>query len=362
MTGSDETPTRAASAIDSWAPSRTTEHCRTKRARPLQAGREARARLDGDRDHRADDGAGNRAADQRHVLPHDRRHRRDGQRERETGGDGARPAAERRGAGRARTVVGGRGPRAPRGRGEPGAAGAARSVAGDDAGQSWPFQGRQDADLREGSRPCRGTSYPCNSGLTGEPGNAVTMSETVHDLGALRALREVGRQGSIAAAARGARRLAAGAVRPDADPGAGDGHHRCSPARRPGRTSPSRAGSSSAGPRTCSTPPTGSRRGCGPSGPGCRTGWPSPPARPSPSTWCRTGWSSCAASSRRRAAPGRPGRQAARRAPGRRAGTGVPADRRRAHRRQLHRGHRAGQGRARSGSASSRPRTCPPTW
>ena len=30
MTGSEETPTRAASAIESWAPSRTTEHCRTK--------------------------------------------------------------------------------------------------------------------------------------------------------------------------------------------------------------------------------------------------------------------------------------------------------------------------------------------
>ena len=123
-----------------------------------------------------------------------------------------------------------------------------------------------------------------------------TMSEAVHDLGALRALRE----GAGTGPSPPLRRCSASRSRrcgPDADPGAGDERH---PARPPpsGSHLTEQGASSSAGPRTCSTPPTGSRRGCGRSGQACRTGWRSPRARPSPSTWCRTGWSSCASSSR----------------------------------------------------------------
>ncbi len=62
-----------------------------ERAAELHAGREPRAGLDHQSDDRADDRAGNGAADQRHVLPDDRRHRGDGDRQGETGGDTARP-------------------------------------------------------------------------------------------------------------------------------------------------------------------------------------------------------------------------------------------------------------------------------
>ena len=56
--------------------------------------------------------------------------------------------------------------------------------------RSWPLRSRPGSELRKAAKP--GSGYKLRLYL---------MTETVHDLGALRALREVGRQGSIAAAA-----------------------------------------------------------------------------------------------------------------------------------------------------------------
>ena len=82
----------------------------------------------------------------------------------------------------------------------------------------------------------------------------------------------------------GARRLPAGAVRADAHPGTRHGRD----AARPHALgiAPHRAGPGwwSAGPKTCSTPPTAWTPACARSGRGCPTGSRSPPARRSPST------------------------------------------------------------------------------
>ncbi len=100
ITGSDATPTRAASAIESWVPSSTTEHCSTNVLAYLTPGASRSPGLMRERDDRADHGTGDGAADQRHVLPDDGGHGGDGDREREAGEDGPRLSGiDRAGAG-----------------------------------------------------------------------------------------------------------------------------------------------------------------------------------------------------------------------------------------------------------------------
>ena len=106
MTGSEDTPTLAASAIESCAPSRTTEHCKTKVLAHFTPGAKLAPSLTTIA-MTVPMTAGNRAADQRHVLPYDaRRHCRDGK-HREPGGDGLRAAGSTAQAG---GVAGNKGP------------------------------------------------------------------------------------------------------------------------------------------------------------------------------------------------------------------------------------------------------------
>jgi hypothetical protein len=92
MTGSEDTPTLAALGDRKLRAEQDHRALQDESARPLHPRREARARLDDDRYDGADERSGNRAADQRHVLPHDGRHCRDGERQREPGRNGLRAA------------------------------------------------------------------------------------------------------------------------------------------------------------------------------------------------------------------------------------------------------------------------------
>ena len=122
------------------------------------------------------------------------------------------------------------------------------------------------------------------------------MNEAVHELGALRALREVGRHGSIAAAAGvlGVSQQALSARMRNLERAMG----LTLLARTPSGSHLTEQGRLVVGwAEDVLDAADGWRRGCGRSGQGCRTGWRSPRARPSPSTSCRTGWSSCGRSS-----------------------------------------------------------------
>ena len=327
MTGSEDTPTLAASAIESCAPSRTTEHCRTKVLAHFTPGARRAPGLTAIAMTAPMTAPGTALPISGTYCP--------------TTVATAATASASANPGRS-PAPGGR-----RGRGR-------EALAGYN-GPCWGLLHGRGGRAAPRWRAVAGESCRAVMAIPGSPRRwpagrraalwgyklALYLAATASRReGAAGDERDGARPGRAAGAARGgqarvhrrrrrgARRLAAGAVGPDADPGAGDGRHAARPLA--GRVPPHRAGTAhrrlgrgrarrrrparggAAVDQVRRVAPAGDRR--------------QPDDRRAP-----------------RAALA--GRAARHRAGQRRAGTGLHADRRRAHRRQLHPGHRTGQGR-----------------
>ena len=159
MTGSEDTPTRAASPIESWAPSSTTEHCRTNVLAHFRPGARRAPGLIASAMTAPMTAPGTALPTSGTCCPTTVGDGRDGEREREAGEDGARLRGERpRGAGEV-TAAGQTGGRGSTGAGEASgareASGAGEASGASDAAAASAGRGRVTAFMAlPGSPAC----------------------------------------------------------------------------------------------------------------------------------------------------------------------------------------------------------------